>query len=107
MLGCALRETYEWDYKWNPTAAWAAAMVVPLVVFLAGVRSFIQVIGFTGSLFLSIETVLFVVMYWRAQRMGDLPAQRLHLRAAPLVSAVLLIAFTVASVYSMWEFFVK
>ena len=106
-LGTALRETYEWDFKWNPMAAWAATIAVPLVVFLLGVRSFIQVIGFTGSLFLSVETVLFVLMYWRARRLGDVPAQRLHLRAAPLVSAVLLIVFAIASIYSMWEFFAR
>lgn len=106
IIGTALRETYEWDFRWPPVCAWAAVLAAPLVLFLAGVRSFVGVIGFVGALSISVEVILVVLMYWKVQREGDYSARRFHVRYAPVASVVLLVVFALAAVYSLWEFFV-
>lgn len=105
-IGTAISETYEWDFRWNPRFGWAATIAVPLMLFAAGVRDFIGVIGVAGTLAGSLEAILIVLMYWKMQRDADYGMRRFHVRHALALSVILIAVFTVGALYSMWEFFV-
>lgn len=69
-IGQALVTTFQWDFgvvKWR---AVLYAVGLPLVVFLAGARSFIFVVSFVGAIAGTVEIALLVWSY-----------QRLHTRA--------------------------
>jgi len=67
-LGIALTEMYNYDYKIKRTTSWIAAMAIPLIVLLLGVREFIKVVSLTGAIADGILGTLIVIMFYRAKR---------------------------------------
>ena len=51
VLGIELLNTFRVDFRLPHKPSWFLVTIVPVVLFLAGAREFIQVIGFVGSLF--------------------------------------------------------
>ncbi|MBI4098881.1 MAG: hypothetical protein HY437_02540 [Candidatus Magasanikbacteria bacterium] len=107
-LGTALHETYEWDYRVPPNIAWLLTVLVPLGIFVVGVRSFVGVISFAGALFISIEAILIVLMYWRARIAGDgaRQARGFALRHAVVASIAVIGVFVAAALYSLSTLFI-
>ncbi len=107
-LGTALHETYEWDYKVPPNIAWLLTVLVPLVIFVSGVRSFVGVISFAGALFISIEAIMIVLMYWRAwtARGGVERARGFAFHHAAFASMVVIGVFVAAALYSLSTLFI-
>lgn len=64
-----LKATFQYDYKMHPLASWALATLPPYAVFLFGARSFIRVIGFSGSVFGGIMGILVVALFLRVRSM--------------------------------------
>ncbi|OGH61788.1 MAG: hypothetical protein A2848_01670 [Candidatus Magasanikbacteria bacterium RIFCSPHIGHO2_01_FULL_50_8] len=62
-IGQALRRSFQWDYGVSPRIAFALAVGVPLVVYLAGAREFVRVIGFVGATCGTIEIILLLWAY--------------------------------------------
>src|SRR3989339_326335 len=83
-LGIALKQTLVWDWKVSS--------------FLA---TFLVILGVVGGLFLGVEAILMTLMYWKAKKVGDLPADRYSLPAAGLLTFLVLAVFTVATVVSI------
>ena len=108
LLGTAIRETFEWDYHLHPKVAILLTLIAPLLLFLIGARSFVQVIGIAGAFVASIEVALVVLMYFRVQKVDKTVSRaEFHMRYAPLVSAFLIGIFVLASAYSVWNFLEK
>src|SRR4030042_1363220 len=62
-LGLTLKKVFHYDLKINKTLSWAIACFVPFILYLAGFKNFIKVIGFIGGVMLAIEGVLIILMY--------------------------------------------
>lgn len=101
MLGTAMRETYEWDFRVRPSLAWLLTIGVPLAVFLLGMRSFVQVISLAGALFISLEAVLIVLMYWKSMPKSKKRSRVFDLPHAAVLSALLLTIFAGAAALSV------
>jgi len=100
-LGIALKQTLTWDWKISSFLSTLLVLVAPLTLFMAGLHSFISVIGLVGGLFLGVEAILIVLVYWRAKKKGDLPARHYDLKNAHLFSALVLLVFTFATFASI------
>jgi len=70
-LGLAMKQIYMYDYNIKPTLAWALTVFIPLIVFLLGAKSFIWVIGITGTFAGGIDGILITLMYWKAKKKGS------------------------------------
>jgi tyrosine-specific transport protein len=68
ILGIAIMNGFVFDYKWRYFRAWWVAIIVPFVIFLAGARDFIDVIGFTGAILLGLLSLLLIFTYTKAKR---------------------------------------
>lgn len=68
ILGIAAMDTLIYDYKWRYMASWSLVVLVPLLLFAAGARSFVGVIGFTGGLAGSLIGLLLIFTYIQAKR---------------------------------------
>mgnify|MGYP002725631278 CR=1 FL=1 len=101
MLGTAMRETYEWDFRVRPSLAWIATIGVPLALFVLGLRSFVQVISIAGALFISLEAILIVLMYWKSTPKSSGKSRVFALPHAALLSALLLAIFAGAAALSV------
>lgn len=46
----SVREIFWWDFKMNKNLAWALAAIVPLVLFVFGIRNITSVVSITGAI---------------------------------------------------------
>lgn len=90
-LSTAVRESLQWDFKLSRIAALGLTLGVPLLLFLAGLQSFIRVLEVVGGVFVGLEAVVITLVYLRARRQGDVvPAgfafKRPYLVALPVMA---------------------
>jgi hypothetical protein len=75
----------------------------PLALFMAGFRSFVAILDTVGGLFIGVEAVLMVLIYWRAKKLGDLDARRYGVKYASLMSIPIILVFVWITVHSVWK----
>ncbi len=105
MVGVALRDSFTWDLKVPNALSSLIVLLVPLVVFILGLRQFITALDIVGGVFGSIEMLLIIMIYWRAKQMGDLKVTKYKLHNTLLLAALLVIAFTFGAIYSVAKLF--
>ena len=62
-LGLTLKKIFWYDIGIRKNTAWLITCFVPLILFLAGLRSFINIIGLVGGVIIGIDAVLILLMY--------------------------------------------
>ncbi len=105
MSGLALRDSLRWDHGTPYGVATAIVCSVPLIVYLLGVRAFIATIDIIGGVFMSLEMLLLLLIYWKATQKGDLPPTKYKVHHSIFIFGVLLIALAVGAVYSVIKLF--
>lgn len=63
VLGLTLKKIFWYDLKLSQGASWLIACFAPLVLYFAGFKNFIDVIGLTGAVLLGIEAVIVIFIY--------------------------------------------
>ncbi len=71
VLGLYFRNTFIRDFKISKNLASLIACGLPMILFLAGFRSFIGVIGFVGTVLGAVEGVLLILIYKKAKVLGQ------------------------------------
>ncbi len=61
-LGLELRYTFEYDLGRSQRVAWALTAFVPLIIYLAGVRSFILLLDIIGAVGVGVEGVIIAAL---------------------------------------------
>jgi tyrosine-specific transport protein len=62
-LGLTLKKVFWYDLKFGKIISWVITCFLPLILFLAGFKNFIQVISFVGGVMLGIDGILILLMY--------------------------------------------
>jgi amino acid permease len=70
-IGLALKETYNFDFRINNKLSFLLTVCPPLMLFLVGFKSFIDVISFVGSFSGGIMGILIVLMLWNAKKKSE------------------------------------
>ncbi len=70
-LGFILRELIHRDYKVPLIPAWSLTVLIPILLFLLGLRSFILVISFAGGILSGIQGIVLIAAYYKAKIQGD------------------------------------
>jgi len=70
-LGLALMEMFMYDYKYSKHKAFFLTMAVPVVVGLADLTDFIQIIGISGVITGCLNGCIIVLMLWSAKQKGN------------------------------------
>ncbi|MBU0614092.1 hypothetical protein KJ766_02275 [Patescibacteria group bacterium] len=68
ILGLSVMDTMIYDYKMRYMTSWFIAIIFPLIIFLFGARSFIDVIGFTGAVLGGLVGIIMLASYRKAQK---------------------------------------
>lgn len=61
--GLLVKKIFMYDMGFKNASAWALACFAPLVLFLAGINSFIPLISFIGGVFLGINGIFILLIY--------------------------------------------
>ncbi|MBI4257064.1 hypothetical protein HY626_03350 [Candidatus Uhrbacteria bacterium] len=70
VLGIELLNTFKFDFDLRHRTAWFIVCVVPIILFAVGMREFIDILGFVGSVFGGILGILVALSYWAMRRRG-------------------------------------
>lgn len=101
MVGISLRDSFVWDYRMPRIIATSLVCIIPISIFLLGLRGFISAIDIVGGVFGSLELVLLALICYKARKKGDIMIGSYHLRHTARIVAVLLILFTVGTIISL------
>lgn len=101
----SFRDSLAWDHGVSEWVATIGVCLVPFLLFCFGLRSFVGVIDIVGGVLVSLETLLIVLMYWRAHRSGDLEHHTYKLHHIGYIIIPLVIALGIGAVYSVVKLF--
>lgn len=99
-LGLALKEMYFYDFKLKPLSAWSLTVVIPLGLFLIGIKNFIETLWFAGSIASALAGVLIVLMHWRSKTRSDRKPE-FSLRKNYVIGIILMFLFGFGIVYEI------
>jgi len=102
VLGLALKWMFHYDYGLPRGISWLITCFIPLIIFLAGARSFIGVIGLTGAVAGGVESILLILTAKMAKKKGERKPEY----AVPLnwFIAIMLIALFMAGIVYQFLF---
>ena len=103
VLGIELLNTFTFDFGLRHKSAWLVVCAVPVILFTFGLREFVEIIGFVGSVFGGILGILVALAYWSMRRRGvcrthhciNFPAPLTWLIIAIFLGGILFEIFTV------------
>ena len=72
-LGLTVKKLFWFDYGLPKKLGWVLACFIPLGLFIAGLRSFIDVIGLTGAVMLGMDGILVVLIYLKLKKKESYP----------------------------------
>ncbi len=70
-LSYVLKGVYQRDYHLSPFIASFLTCSLPLIIFLLGLRSFVQVLGISGAILSGFQGILLLMTYQRAKQLGN------------------------------------
>ena len=70
-LGLDLKNMFRYDAGMSSPFAWAGAMAIPPILFVAGVNDFVSVIGLVGAVAIGIDGILILLSALRVCRAGS------------------------------------
>ena len=94
-----------WDYKIPRWLANIFVLGLPLLIFLLGMRKFTAMIDLIGGVFISIEMMIILLIYWKAKKTGALEKPEYSLHHTLLLGIFLLIILTIGAIYSITKLF--
>lgn len=105
MTGISLKDSMRWDYKMPGGLSAFFILIIPLIIFVSGMRNFIAMIDIVGGIFVSVQMIVMVLIFWQAKRKGDLKPGKYKLHHTALLGVLLLIALTIGALYSVVKLF--
>jgi len=101
MLGSAFLEMFRLDYDIKRKWAWLLVVIPPLVLFLGGLRTFIDIISLAGSVAIGLEGIVLTFVYIKSKSKGDrVPEYSLEL--PKFIYYLLIFMFGAGIVYALF-----
>ncbi|MEM4242366.1 MAG: aromatic amino acid transport family protein [Candidatus Woesearchaeota archaeon] len=101
-IGLGLKEMYEYDYGIKPLLSFVLTLSVPVLLILAGIHSFIKILGLTGALAGGLEGILLLLTYWKARMHGQRkPEYEVRVGLVPI--ALIVVAFVIGAIITIKE----
>ena len=101
MLGSAFLDMFRLDYNVPRKLAWLLVVAPPLVLFLGGLRTFIDIISLAGSVAIGLEGIVLTFVYIKSKSKGDrVPEYSLEL--PKFIYYLLIFMFGTGIVYALF-----
>lgn len=91
VLGIELINTFRFDFNLRHKTSWILVVSVPILLFALGMREFIQIIGFVGSVFGGFLGILVALTYWSLRRSGKCKEHHCINFPAPLTWLIIVV----------------
>ncbi len=101
VVGLDINSALASDFKFKKPLRLFIVVALPLLLFIFGLRNFLALISFVGGIFLAIEGLLIISMWWRANRV--LKSSSLLMKNIPrALIALTALTFLTALIYQIW-----
>lgn len=101
-LGVAIKEIFNYDYKLSQAAAAVAALSIPIVMFIFGLRDFFGIVSLAGALSVGLTGLLSIATFWQARRLGKRqPEYTVPTWLAVPASVVIIAMFIAGLIYTI------
>ena len=97
-LGISLKNMFREDFKLSELISFGLVCAVPLLAYLAGLKSFIFVVGFIGAVAAGLDGLLTILIFLRARKKGDRQPEY-HLVGARFLGRLLMAVFALGLIY--------
>ena len=71
MLGTILSDVFRLDYGISKFKSWLMVVVLPFILFIGGLRNFVDVIAWAGAVGVGLESVILILIYIKSKSKGD------------------------------------
>jgi len=100
-LATSLKESFQEDFNFGRLGAWLLVVLPPYLLYLSGIRNFIDIIGLVGGVAISLEMILLILVYASAKKNGErIPEYSVRL-PQPVLYFMMLI-FAAAAAYTLF-----
>ncbi len=98
IMGVDLKEIFCQDYGIGKKKSWALACFVPFIIFALGLRDFITVVSFAGSVAGGLTGILVVILFYAAKKKGD-SKPPFEIKIPLLLSSFIILIYLLGIVY--------
>ena len=103
-LGLALHEMYEYDYKFKHNLAFLVTCIVPFVLIILGVHSFVKVLSMVGAFAGGLTAILIVLMFKKAKKTGERHPEY-HIKMHKILGWIIILLFAAGIIHEIISFF--
>lgn len=103
-LGLTMKKILWYDYGMPKRFAWLITCVVPLILYVAGLKNFIQVISLTGAVMLGLEGVIIIALYLHLKKQESPPRYRRYAWLGTCIASLLILGVLLELFYSLIGF---
>jgi tyrosine-specific transport protein len=100
-LATALKESFRQDFHFRHLEAWLLVILPPYLLYLSGIRNFIDIIELVGGVAISLEMVLLIFVYISAKKNGERIPEYSVLLPRPVLYLIILV-FAAAAAYTLF-----
>lgn len=98
----ALKGVYHYDYRLSPVSSLFLTLLIPFLIAVFGLTTFLAVLGFTGAVSGGLEGFLVILMYWKARRCGDRKPEY-TLGKMRVLGSIFMAMFLLGIIYAFWS----
>lgn len=99
--GFSLRQVFIYDYKYSKQKAWLLTCIIPLGLFLGGLRNFVSIVAFAGGVTSGICGILVALMFYKAKKEGDVNPE-FSFNFPKILSSVIILIYLWGMIYQIF-----
>lgn len=100
VLGLSLKKTFWYDFKINKNLSWLLVCIVPIGLFVLGIRGFVPIIVLLGAFIAAVEGIAIVLIYKKAKRFGD-KMPEYNLKVPDVLRYIIMLIFVLGFIYTL------
>lgn len=102
-LGIAMIEMYEFDYSFSKPLALLLTFIIPLIITLLKLSTFIAVIAITGAVAGGLQGIIIIFTFWKAKLLGERMPE-FSLKPHKVLGVVLIVLFGIGVALELYSF---
>lgn len=99
-LGLALRWVYQYDYKFSKNYSTFLTLLIPLILVIVNITTFIQILGFIGAVVGGLEGIVLIAIFYKAKKLGERKPEY-NLNINKLLAGLLILLFIFGIIHQL------
>ena len=98
VLGFSLKQVFHQDWRLKEKLSFFLVLAGPLLAYFLGLKNFIKIIGFVGAVAAGLDSILTILIYFKAKKKGDRQPEY-SFKKIKFLGALLVFIFALGLIY--------